>query len=166
LQPIATLISPRDIALRLGAAMIVGAILGINRDLRDKPAGLKTHGLVTIGAALLTMVSISFVAMSATIDGGVISRVTQGIITGIGFLGAGVILRNESGQSVQGLTTAATIWIAACFGIACGAGQWRLVSTALIMTLIVLVIGGPIEKAIYRFWHRKSGKMWDGESET
>jgi putative Mg2+ transporter-C (MgtC) family protein len=164
MEPIATQISPRDIVLRLGAAMLVGAILGINRDLRNKPAGLKTHSLVTIGAALLTMISISFAAMSATIDGGVISRVAQGIITGIGFLGAGVILRNESGQSVQGLTTAATVWIAACFGIACGAGQWRVVITALILTLLVLILGDPVEKAIYRLWHRKDGRTWDGES--
>ena len=162
MEPIATLITPRDIVLRLGAAMLVGAVLGVNRDLRNKPAGLKTHSLVTI--ALLTMISISFAAMSPTIDGGVISRVAQGIITGIGFLGAGVILRNESGQSVQGLTTAATVWIAACFGIACGAGQWRVVITALILTLLVLILGNPIEKGIYRLWHRQDGKAWDGES--
>jgi putative Mg2+ transporter-C (MgtC) family protein len=164
MQPIDTLISPRDIVLRLAAAMLVGSILGINRDLRDKPAGLKTHGLVTIGAAMLTMVSISFAAMSASIDGGTISRVAQGIITGIGFLGAGVILRGESGQSVHGLTTAASVWIAACFGIACGAGQWRVAITALIMSLVILIAGGPVERSIYRFWHRNEGKTWDGES--
>lgn len=142
-----------DVVLRLGAAMLIGAILGINRDLRDKPAGLKTHSLVTIGAAMLTMTSIAFATTVGTLDPNALSRVIQGIITGIGFLGAGVIMRGESGN-VRGLTTAATIWLTACLGIACGAGQWTVVGAGFIAVLLILLLGDNVESAIYRMWHK------------
>jgi putative Mg2+ transporter-C (MgtC) family protein len=145
-----TTLTLQEVLLRLGVAMLVGATLGINRDLRDKPAGLRTLSLVTLGSSLLTIVSIEFAVMSQPMDVGALSRVAQGIITGIGFLGAGVILRGESPASVQGLTTAASIWLAACLGIACGAGQWVLALIALALTMFVLVLGGVVEEAIYR----------------
>jgi putative Mg2+ transporter-C (MgtC) family protein len=148
-----------DVALRLGAAMLIGAILGINRDLRDKPAGLKTHSLVTIGSALLTMTSIAFATTVGIVDPNALSRVIQGIITGIGFLGAGVIMRGEGGN-VRGLTTAATIWLTACLGIACGAGQWLVVGAGFVAVLFILLIGDYVERAIYRMWHR------DGNAES
>ena len=153
METIASSFTATDVALRIAIAMLVGAVLGINRDLRDKPAGLKTHSLVTMGSAMLTMVSIAFASATGQVDPGTLSRVTQGIITGIGFLGAGVIMRGETPRSVQGLTSAATIWVAACLGIACGAGQWVIVGAAFASTLVVLVLGDPIEQAIYRRWH-------------
>jgi len=157
-EPFDTSVSFLDVVLRLGAAMLVGAILGINRELRNKPAGLKTHSLVSLGSALLTLVSVSFATMTGAVDGSTLSRVVQGIITGIGFLGAGVIMRGESGHTVQGLTTAASVWLAACLGIACGAGQWSLAATAFVATLLILVVGDPVERAIVRRWQRRSGE--------
>ena len=73
------------------------------------------------------------------------SRVIQGIITGVGFLGAGVILRTDDGRTVHGLTTAASIWLAACLGSACGAGAWVVTSVALALLLVILFLGGPVE---------------------
>ena len=154
MNPIDNGITARDVVLRLGAAMLIGAIIGINRDLHEKPAGLRTLGLVSTGAALLTLVSLAFAAMQRAADPSALSRVAQGIITGIGFLGAGVILRGEREQSIQGLTTAASIWFAACLGIVCGAGQWTIALAGIIVAMLLLVIGGPIEQAIHRRWKR------------
>ena len=80
------------------------------------------------------------------------SRVIQGILTGIGFLGAGVIIRNEKGQHVHGLTTAACVWLTACMGSACGVGEWRLVLLGAPMVFAILVLGGPFERWVHRRW--------------
>ena len=82
----------------------------------------------------------------AAADLGAVTRVIQGVLTGIGFLGAGVIFRGSDGAQVTGLTTAATIWVVACLGMACGAGRWTLVIAASVITLLILTIGGPFEK--------------------
>ena len=138
-----------EVARRLLLAMLIGCALGINRDLQNKPAGLRTHALVALGAALIMVTSIGLVHASMPADTGSVLRVVQGVITGIGFLGGGVILRDQTSQNVTGLTTAASIWIAACLGIACGAGQWQVALLAVSITLAVLIFGGPIEQAIY-----------------
>lgn len=133
------------IALRLGLALLAGAVLGINRDLRHKPAGVRTHALVSIGSAT--------VVLAALIGGGTpesLSRVIQGLITGIGFLGAGVIIHHEAERRIEGLTTAASIWVAAGLGAACGAGLVTLVASAVVAALIVLLAGGPFERALER----------------
>jgi putative Mg2+ transporter-C (MgtC) family protein len=153
MHPLSASIGLRDIVLRLGAAMLIGAVLGINRELRAKPAGLKTMTLVSLSSALLTMVSISFATMTGVVEGTAVARVVQGVLTGIGFLGAGVILRGETVRDIAGLTTAALIWLAAALGIVCGAGQWELTLSALVAILIVLLAGGPLERAIHRRWH-------------
>ena len=127
--------------IRLAVATLVGSVLGLNRELKGKPAGLRTHALVTLGAALATVAMVQ----AASPDPNPVSRVAQGIITGIGFLGAGVILRDAAGQRVRGLTTAATIWIAASLGIACGLGYWAAVATATLLALVVLVFGRRVE---------------------
>jgi putative Mg2+ transporter-C (MgtC) family protein len=85
----------------------------------------------------------------------VISRAMQGIITGIGFLGAGVILRDTSGTQVHGITTAATIWLTATLGVLCGAGMWPVALLGVALTLVILVLGKPLEK----FVHRKFPKL-------
>ena len=137
------------IVSRIAAAVVVGAMLGINRDLRHKPAGLRTHGLVSIGAALVVLVAIE---SGANADG--VSRVLQGLITGIGFLGAGVIIHHEASRRVQGLTTAASVWVAASLGAACGLGLYTLVLVAVFAALLVLVTGGPIERAMEQAFGR------------
>lgn len=134
-----------EIALRLGAATLVGAMIGINRDLHHKPSGLRTLSLVSLGAAS----AVVLVAESSTDPSGV-SRIMQGVITGIGFLGAGVIVHEATTSKVHGLTTAAAIWVTACLGAACGLGAWRVVGIASALVALVLVIGGPIEKLVHR----------------
>jgi putative Mg2+ transporter-C (MgtC) family protein len=133
-----------DVLLRFGAAVLVGGTIGLNRDLRGKPAGVRTHALVCLGSAVVTL------AAGTGSDPAAPSRVMQGIITGIGFLGAGVILRRRSGKSVRGLTTAATIWIVAALGIACAVADWEAVGLGTGFTLLVLLTGGPIERVFHR----------------
>jgi putative Mg2+ transporter-C (MgtC) family protein len=133
-----------EIAVRLGAALILGSALGLNRELHGKPAGLRTHALVSLGAAVATIVSLGFPGESKSIDPNAIGRVLQGILTGIGFLGAGVILRDPNGH-VTGLTTAATVWICAVLGTACGLGNWPVLGIALGLTIIALTFGRPVE---------------------
>src|ERR1700720_1562686 len=143
-----------ETALRLGAALVVGALFGLNRELHGKPAGLRTHGLVSLGAAVATVISLGFPGESRSIDPNAIGRVLQGILTGIGFLGAGVILRDPNGH-VTGLTTAATIWICAVLGVACGLGYWSVLGMAIGLTAIALAFGKPIEHLAERLFKRK-----------
>jgi putative Mg2+ transporter-C (MgtC) family protein len=130
-------------AVRLAAALLAGAVLGVNRDLHRKPAGLRTHALVSIGSATIVLVALAI----ANGSGEALSRVIQGLITGIGFLGAGVIIHHEAGQRVEGLTTAASVWVAAALGAACGAGLAAIALLALVATMLVLLFGGKIERA-------------------
>jgi putative Mg2+ transporter-C (MgtC) family protein len=148
----------REIWLRLGAATLIGAALGFNRELRDKPAGLRTHALVALGSCLTTIVSIQLATSGTTMDPSAVTRAVQGIITGIGFLGGGVILRSEKAPRVQGLTTAATIWIVAALGIACGAGQWETAVIGLAFALAVLVVGALIARVIHSRIHRDTDR--------
>src|SRR6185295_9046623 len=150
MEPIAILEGNREPILRLLAAVIAGAGLGVDRELREKPAGLRTHALVALGSALITVLSVELVQVGPKLDAGAVSRTIQGVITGIGFLGAGVILRNQSGESVHGLTTAASIWVVASLGVACGLGQLPLAFSTLGIALLVLNLGGPLERALHR----------------
>ena len=138
-----------EIALRLGAALVLGGGIGLNRELHGQPAGLRTHALVTLGAAVGTLVALRSPDASMAIDPNAASRIVQGILTGIGFLGAGVILRDSLGH-VSGLTTAATIWICAVLGIVCGLGYWFILTIAVVLTLIALFFGKPIERLAER----------------
>ena len=135
-----------DIAARLGGAALAGAILGINRDLHHKPAGLRTHALVSLGSAVVVVVVLSTIGAEAN----ALSRVIQGLVTGVGFIGAGVILHHDAEHRVAGLTTAASIWVAAALGVACGSGNWMTALLAMALTLAVLTFGGPIEHAFER----------------
>ena len=149
-----------EIAIRLSAAVLIGSALGLNRELHGKPAGLRTHGLVTLGSALATMVAFRSPDSSLTIDPNAIGRIVQGILTGVGFLGAGVILHDREGH-VTGLTTAATIWICAALGIVCGLGYWPILAIALVLALFVLTIGKMIENWAVRHLGPKSSKPKD-----
>lgn len=128
-----------DVLVRLGAAVFVGALLGLERERRGKPAGLRTVALVSLGSAVFVLTTGDGHISDAT------SRVVQGIVTGIGFLGAGTIIRGETEESVKGLTTAASIWLAAASGIACALAQWPLVITASCFGVLILVFD-PIER--------------------
>ncbi len=139
-----------ELILRLGVAALAGASIGLNRDLHGKPIGLKTLALVSLATAMLLVLVHTDEARIVS-DAG--SRVMQGILTGIGFLGAGVIVHSGRHFRVRGLTSAACTWLAACIGIVCGLGQWRVVIIALIITFAVLTVGGPTE----RWLHKKLG---------
>ena len=123
-----------EMILRLLLAAALGAIIGFQREKAGKQAGLRTHVLICVGAALVTVVSIH--GFGATADP---SRVAAGIMVGIGFLGAGVILRRSEGI-VAGLTTAATIWAIAGIGLAAGAGLYSAAAVTTAIILIVLLI--------------------------
>ena len=125
-----------DVALRLSVAVVIGGAIGLDRELRHKSAGVRTIGLVTLGAALAVL--------AVSPDTAAVSRVLQGTLAGIGFLGAGVIMHH--GRSIEGLTTAASIWTAAALGAACGLGAWQPVVVGSILVLVLLVVAGAIEK--------------------
>ena len=123
-----------EMVLRLLLAAALGAIIGYQRERAGKQAGMRTHVLISTGAALITLVSIyGFGAASDP------SRVAAGVIVGVGFLGAGVILHRQGGI-VAGLTTAATIWAMAAIGLAAGAGLYIIAAVAAAIALVVLIM--------------------------
>ena len=147
-MPVAT-----EVATRLVVATLIGSGIGLDREIRHKPAGLKTHALVALGSALITVIGASMTGLENP-DMATISRIIQGIIAGVGFLGGGAILKSDH-EMVQGLTTAASIWLCASLGIACGAGQFGAALIALAIALIILVFGNALEKRL-KFSNAKS----------
>jgi putative Mg2+ transporter-C (MgtC) family protein len=138
-----------DIVARLALSAVVGTAIGLNRDLHHKQAGVRTNALVSLGAAL-SVVIVFPPGTESTPHYDALSRVIQGVLTGIGFLGAGVILRDPATRHVSGLTTAAAIWLSALLGTAAGAGAYLPVVTALVLALIAIACGGPFER-----WFRR-----------
>lgn len=150
-----------ETALRLGAALVLGSLLGVNRELHGKAAGLRTHALVCLGAAVATIIVLKSPNTSlVAADQNAIGRVVQGILTGVGFLGAGVILRDPAGH-VTGLTTAATIWMCAVLGIVCGLGYWVILGMTAGLTAIILLLGRPLERLAERLFHRHASNPPD-----
>jgi putative Mg2+ transporter-C (MgtC) family protein len=143
-----------DIVLRLGIATLASGAIGVNRDLRGKPIGLRTLGMVGLATSLVVLI-----ASPASLEAGELSdatsRVVQGILTGIGFLGAGVIVHGDQ-HKVNGLTSAACVWFTACIGVVCGLGHWRLVGIAFVIALLLLMFGGPLERMVHRLFGGKS----------
>jgi len=132
-----------ELIRRLVTAALLGAALGFEREIRQKDAGLRTNILIAVGAALFTLMSIEISGPSG--DPG---RIAAQIVTGIGFLGAGAIMRTDSG--IQGLTTAATVWVNAAVGVAAGGGQYHLAFIATGITLAALLVLQPVERLIAR----------------
>jgi len=138
--------STLDIIIRACVAIIGAGALGLQREHYGKPAGLRTQMMIALGASLFTMVTLSL--NQEMVDAGLVERVDplrviQGVVTGIGFLGAGTII--ESRGSVKGMTTAATIWVVGAYGIACGLGYYVIAATAIGFSLLVLSGVGKLE---------------------
>jgi putative Mg2+ transporter-C (MgtC) family protein len=131
------------VLIRLIAATLLGAIIGIQRERAGKPAGLRTHMLVTLGTAVFVL-ACSGVGMSSD----ALSRVIQGIVTGIGFIGAGSILKLSEEREVQGLTTAAGVWMTAAVGVAVGLGSLGVALLSTLFTLIILSFAGRVEHQV------------------
>jgi putative Mg2+ transporter-C (MgtC) family protein len=122
-------------------AVCCGAVIGLERQLKRKPAGLRTNVLICLGAAVFTIISERMAG-----DKDSITRIAAQIVTGVGFLGAGAVIQDRGG--IHGLTTAATIWMVASIGMACGAGFFLLAVTSTIIALIVLIGLTPLERWI------------------
>lgn len=144
--------------LRLVLACVLGAAIGVNRELRGKPAGLRTHALVALGAALMTLIALSLTTTDQMDRYGATSRVIQGLVAGIGFIGGGVILRREQTNEVHGLSTAASIWIVSALGVATGCGLWLASTTSALLALIILWFGEKIDRNL-----RRSGRAAPGD---
>ncbi|MFI4885674.1 MAG: MgtC/SapB family protein [Steroidobacterales bacterium] len=127
------------VVLRMVAALIIGTIIGLQRELTHKPAGLRTHLLVALGSALLVVA-----AVNADLKPADVSRVIQGLITGIGFLGGGTILKLTREHEIRGLTTAAGIWLTAAASIAAGLGEFADAFIGVLFALIVLTAVGKL----------------------
>ncbi len=133
------------ITVRLIVAMIFGAVIGIQRERAGKPAGLRTHMLVASGAAVFIIASGEF-----GMNPDSISRVIQGLVTGIGFLGAGAILKLYDKRAVEGLTTAAGIWMTAALGVAVGLGRFGLALVATLLAWMTLSLVRQMEHILNR----------------
>jgi len=138
-----------DMLVRLSAAVLLGLILGLERELRGKPAGLRTHMLVSLGAAGFMLIGMEVLFATATGDPSARidpTRVVEGVIGGIGFLGAGSIIRGEG--SVQGITTGAGIWTAGTIGLACGVGNLVLAGLVTVFAVLIMLLVGLFEHKV------------------
>jgi putative Mg2+ transporter-C (MgtC) family protein len=140
-----------EILMRLGLALAGGALIGIDRDLHGKSAGLRTFGLVSVGTAAVTISAVAEIQPHPENVG----RVVQGVLTGIGFLGAGVILQRIDRPRVTGLTTAASVWFTACFAVICGLGEYPLALAAFVLGFLLLLGGRAVERVAERIFGKR-----------
>jgi putative Mg2+ transporter-C (MgtC) family protein len=146
-------LSTSEALIRLFMALACGAVIGLNRALHGKSAGFRTFSLISVGSALIAVV-----ITETSLDPNAVSRVIQGVLTGIGFLGAGVILHQPTSSRVTGLTTAAAVWLTAGLGLASGLGQFPLALSGLAIAIVILLIGRPIEHFVEKIFPEKHGK--------
>lgn len=136
-----------ELIVRLGVALLVGAILGLEREVKGKPAGLRTYMLVSFGTALFMVIPIQLGVVKQ--DGEAFSRVIQGITAGIGFIGGGTILQRTrirtNDEAVKGLTSAAAIWVTAALGVASACGLWKLALVGAGVSLLILLVVKKVE---------------------
>ena len=128
------------VIIRVIAAVILGGILGLQREKAGKPAGLRTHMIVCLGTAVVVLA-----CLASSMDMSGLSRVIQGIVTGIGFIGAGSILKLSEQREIRGLTTAAGLWMTAAIGVAIGLGSLGVALIGTATTFIVLSLIGAVE---------------------
>jgi putative Mg2+ transporter-C (MgtC) family protein len=138
-----------DILCRMAVAVAVGGVVGTERELHGGWAGLRTHMLVSMGAAIFTITGLDIAGGSAA----EVSRVVQGVAAGIGFLGAGTILKLSDQVKVKGLTTAASIWVAAALGTSVGLRMYELATAGALVSLFILAVLRPLDK-----WFDRRGK--------
>ena len=131
---------------RIGAAALLGAVIGLEREWKGHWAGLRTHMMVSIGCAIFMVAGLDVAGDSRS----TVTRVIQGLSTGIGFLGAGTILKLGEKQEIKGLTTASSIWLAAALGTVAGLAEYALAAAAACVSLFVLAVLDPIEKVLVR----------------
>lgn len=131
-------------SIRLLIAVVLGGVLGVERQIHGRWAGVRTHMMVALGAAIYTIAAIT----TAPDDPNEVTRVIQGIAAGIGFLGAGTILKLSTEIEVKGLTTASSIWLAAALGTVAGMGEYALAISSGLMSVLVLAILRPLTKAV------------------
>jgi len=143
---------PEDIVMagRLSLAAVLGGLVGLEREMHHQPAGLRTHMIVAIGSCLVMLTSLHMGDMSPTKSDP--ARLAAQVVAGVGFLGAGVIVRGGTGHRVHGLTTAACVWVTACLGAACAIAEWQIVVLGIALVFVILIFGGPFEKAIEQRW--------------
>jgi putative Mg2+ transporter-C (MgtC) family protein len=127
------------------AAIVLGALIGLERELSNKPLGLRTNILICLGACIFTIASIE---LGLRFEGSA-DRIAAQVVGGVGFLGAGAIIRDRG--TVQGATTAATIWLVASLGVACGAGFFLIATIGTVLTLFVLFGLHPVERRLARY---------------
>jgi putative Mg2+ transporter-C (MgtC) family protein len=158
IEPLNPAVDLADLGLRLLAAVAVGVMIGLDREWRGKAVGIRTLALVALGAALVCLTTVHLRILDD--EPQAISRVVQGVIegvmTGIGFLGAGAVLRDRDGGVIEGLTTAATVWVTAALGIACALASWRVVALGVGLTLVVLVVLHPLDLLIEKLRARRA----------
>jgi len=130
-------------------AVIFGAAIGLEREISSKAAGLRTNVLICLGAAVFTIIS----RQMAGLQPDSVTRIAAGVVTGVGFLGAGAIIQDRGG--VHGLTTAATIWLVASIGMACGAKLYRLAGVTTLVAIVILLGLGHMAKAVQEFRKEK-----------
>lgn len=146
-----------DIMGRMLLAVVAGAIIGIDRELQRKPAGVRTHALVAMGACMFTMIGL-IVADVPTLDLSAPGRVVQGVVAGVGFIGAGAIFRREGLTGGQGLTTAASVWVVAAVGAGSAAGLWRLSAVAVVLAVLILLLEEPVDRLVDYMSRRRSAR--------
>ena len=141
-------LTPQDVEMfaRLSVATLCGGLIGLEREIHGKVAGLRTHALVSLGSALIMIVSTDIYAAYRGIAQVDPSRIAAQVVSGIGFLGAGAIIRFPTG--ITGLTTAASLWVVSAIGLACGAGFFKPALATTILVLVVLVIFARIGRAL------------------